>query len=61
LEVENAALQQELGALEARVWALEQQPGASEARPDDRLSLGLLASGLLLGLVVVARNGLLRR
>ena len=59
LEAENGALQRRLDSLEARVAALEGQDRASVAWPGGWSSVGLLVSGLLVGLVVVGRKGML--
>lgn len=61
LEAENGALQERLDSLEARVAALEGQDGASVAGPGGWSPLFLVVSGLLVGLVVVGRKGMLGR
>jgi len=61
LETRNAALQQQFDDLATRMAALEGQPDASVAQPGNWPSIGLLMSGLLVGLVVVGRKGMPRR
>jgi hypothetical protein len=59
LQQQNAELNTQMTTLEARLAALEGQPGASVAWPGGWSSVGLLVSGLLVGLVVVGRKRML--
>jgi DNA-binding transcriptional MerR regulator len=59
LQQQNADLAGRLATMEGRLAALE-PPATSLAPSRDSGILGLLLSGLLLGLVVIGRNGILR-